>query len=206
MQRSSYYRICENLQLIRPGKPAATESRTAATESRSRCDTESHPVRHTVAPGATESRTETPIETPIEPPKTQTLKARASDDALEPCLDANSPAATFDEFISEYPKQTHHVPALRAWLALAPDRPLADQIIEHVRQRVACGAWDTSAEGREFIPNPERFITEQRWRDQFTAAADARRPRTVAERNAQVFEEWRAKQAGEAAGGITLEQ
>ncbi|MEZ6141580.1 MAG: hypothetical protein R3B84_13490 [Zavarzinella sp.] len=70
----------------------------------------------------------------------------------------------FESFWNSYPKKTGKKAALSEWLNLAPTPELVARILADLAQRCQSQAW-TNDDGR-WIPNPAKYIQEERWNDE----------------------------------------
>jgi hypothetical protein len=121
----------------------------------------------------------------------QYTRTRASDGRRTHPLDDPQPISPesveqFKRFWAVYPRKEGEIPANRAWVELAPDPALAEQIIAAVIQRNRLG-W--AEEGR-FVLQATRFLEERRWLEPYTP-----RPRHGAERPEQSVEGWKTARA-----------
>lgn len=79
--------------------------------------------------------------------------------------------ANFDTFWTAYPNKTRRADAETAWAKLGPDSALVDKMLAAIETQRQSTQW-TRESGR-FIPNPAKWLGEQRWRDEGTAAQPA---------------------------------
>lgn len=71
--------------------------------------------------------------------------------------------ASFNEFYSLYPNKKAKEKALKAWLALKPDRALVDTIVADVKARCD-GEW--RGKDKQYIPYPATYLNGKRWQDE----------------------------------------
>lgn len=76
----------------------------------------------------------------------------------------------FDQFWDAYPKKTAKAEALKVWQKIKPTGELANQILEHIDQRISCGEW--SAANKKYIVNPATFLRNERWNDEIIGGDD----------------------------------
>lgn len=69
----------------------------------------------------------------------------------------------FEAFWSEYPRKDSRQDALQKWLDLNPSRELAEEIIDHVRQRKQLWEWKRSK--GQYVPYAGSFLAQRRWED-----------------------------------------
>ena len=74
----------------------------------------------------------------------------------------------FNQFWAEYPKKQGQVEARLAWLRLPYDVQLYIQIVQAV-QRFRAVRRDWQTEGDRYVPMPENFINNERWKDEVKA-------------------------------------
>ena len=74
----------------------------------------------------------------------------------------------FNQFWKEYPKKQGQVEARLAWLRLPYDVQLYIQIVQAV-QRFRAVRRDWQTEGGRYVPMPENFINNERWKDEVKA-------------------------------------
>ena len=74
----------------------------------------------------------------------------------------------FNQFWAEYPKKQGQVEARLAWLRLPYDVQLYIQIVQAV-QRFRAVRRDWQTEGGRYVPMPENFINNERWKDEVKA-------------------------------------
>lgn len=99
------------------------------------------------------------------------LPCRANGDAPEgrPIPDINADrkqdiyTASFDEFYSVYPNKKARQDALKAWVALKPDRALIDTIVADVNAKID-GEWKNTK--KKYIPYPATYLRGKRWEDE----------------------------------------
>ena len=70
----------------------------------------------------------------------------------------------FDEFWSLYPKKVGKKTALQKWSKLKPNEKLFEEIMRGLRNYIQTEQWQR--EGGQFIPNPETFLNQERWKDE----------------------------------------
>ena len=71
----------------------------------------------------------------------------------------------FEDFWKAYPRKVAKKAARTAWLRLAPSPELANEIIDHVKQRAQDDAqW---LKGKEWIPHAATFLNGERWEDEY---------------------------------------
>jgi len=98
----------------------------------------------------TEQETETELETSPLPPKGKSMSLNG-----------------FDTFWSLYPKKKAKAKAREAWKRVLPVKH--GEIYAKVAEYVASEEWQR--EGGKWIPWPEKFLKEERWEDEITAAS-----------------------------------
>lgn len=78
------------------------------------------------------------------------------------CLDPE-----FDRFWAVYPRKAARVAARIAWDALAPDKPLVEAILRAVAEQAKTVQWK-----KGIIPNPDKWLADNRWEDELTPTPD----------------------------------
>jgi len=76
----------------------------------------------------------------------------------------------FEIFWKAYPKKTGKINALKKWRGLKPNLALLDEILANMAERLRVGQWDLSR--KNFIKDPERYISNRQWEDEVIPAAD----------------------------------
>ena len=71
--------------------------------------------------------------------------------------------SSFDEFYSVYPKKKARQDALKAWLALKPDRALIETIVADVQAKRE-SEW--KGKDMQYIPYPATYLRGKRWEDE----------------------------------------
>ena len=95
-----------------------------------------------------------PYNPPVTPPKHPPQEKLSREDAEE----------LFGEFWGAYPRKTAKANALKSWLKIKPDKPLAQRIILAVREQAKSPQW-TRDDG-QYIPHPATWLNQRRWEDE----------------------------------------
>ncbi|MBO4520732.1 MAG: hypothetical protein J5787_05950 [Alphaproteobacteria bacterium] len=160
---SKYLEMCEQRREAgRKGGQASKPKQTEANESK---------------PKQTEANESKPKQTETKPTYNDnenendnniyTLTARAHTRIEETDSEPEKPTAMdlFNEFWSAYPYKVARIAAEQAWARLNPTPELAAEIIAGVKlHREKNESW--RREKGRYIPKPETFLADQRWRDQ----------------------------------------
>ena len=70
----------------------------------------------------------------------------------------------FFAFWEAYPKKEGRAAAQKAWMGLAPDKPLLQRILADLKARRGGAEWER--ENGRFIPRAARYLAERRWEDE----------------------------------------
>ncbi|MCH8272468.1 MAG: DUF4373 domain-containing protein [Candidatus Marinimicrobia bacterium] len=70
----------------------------------------------------------------------------------------------FDKFWDVYPRKNGKKKALQVWEILKPTEELTERIIKDLNQRKK--TWDWKEYEGKFIPNPAKYLEEERWTDE----------------------------------------
>lgn len=102
----------------------------------------------------------------------------------------------FEDFWDVYPKKQGKVEARLAWLRLDYDAELYENIIQAVKRFKAIRR-DWQKAGGRYVPMPENFLINERWKDEVAEepALDFDRPMDLATAGALLEEEWRRQNA-----------
>ena len=102
----------------------------------------------------------------------------------------------FEDFWDVYPKKQGKVEARLAWLRLDYDTELYANIIQTVARFKAIRR-DWQKAGGRYVPMPENFLINERWKDEVAEepALDFDRPMDLATAGALLEEEWRRQNA-----------
>ena len=102
----------------------------------------------------------------------------------------------FEDFWDVYPKKQGKVEARLAWLRLDYDTELYANIIQTV-ERFKAIRRDWQKAGGRYVPMPENFLINERWKDEVAEepALDFDRPMDLATAGALLEEEWRRQNA-----------
>lgn len=118
---------------------------------------------------ATESATEsatvsaTVNATQRERPKKKTKKE------IFPPESPQEESESFLRFWDAYPRKISRGKAWQTWKKLCPDDELANTIMLAVKEQSGSAQWQQ--ENGRFIPSPDRWLSESRWKDELTPAA-----------------------------------
>ena len=85
----------------------------------------------------------------------------------EPPVEDEEQEAQFAEFWNAYPKKVGEKACRNAWKKLNPSKELHEMILSAIALQKKSEQW--TRDGGRFIPNPRRWLEEERWKDKPSA-------------------------------------
>lgn len=87
---------------------------------------------------------------------------------ISPPISPQGESESFARFWEAYPRKINRSRAWRAWKELDPDNELEGTIMAAVREQSGSAQW--KQEGGRFIPSPDKWLSDQRWKDKLPSA------------------------------------